>query len=129
MADIDHFKAINDTYGHPIGDSVLQEFSSILKQSVREVDHTGRWGGEEFVIVLPKTIQSDGERIAITLQKKIEANSFTKVGQVTASFGVTQTQKGDTIESLFKRLDEALYRAKQSGRNQVVSLENDDASA
>ncbi len=120
ILDIDHFKSINDTHGHNIGDKVLEEFATILKTKTRVTDIVGRWGGEEFVIICPQTDIEGINKLAEELRYTIENNSFSVPGQITASFGITLYSKGDTIKSLISRADKALYRAKDEGRNKVV---------
>ena len=117
--DIDYFKKINDTYGHDVGDIVLKGFADLLVSNVRSVDNVGRWGGEEFLIVL---IESDSEKAKIVAEK-IQANlsnvSFDQVGKITASIGISEATDEDTLETIIKRADEALYRAKDLGRNRI----------
>ncbi len=122
LIDIDYFKKINDMNGHQVGDNVLQEFAKILKENLRNSDTVGRWGGEEFLIICPNTQREGVLTIAETLREKIEAHNFKEVGNLTASFGVSMMQMGDTKLSFFKRVDDALYEAKQTGRNKVVFL-------
>jgi len=121
LFDIDHFKRVNDTYGHNAGDSVLKELSSLVKGLLRNGDIFARWGGEEFVIVLENVPMERGAQLATRLQKEIERYPFNIVKHVTCSFGVTQFRAGDTEHSFFERVDNALYEAKESGRNQVVT--------
>ena len=122
ILDIDYFKRVNDSYGHHIGDSVLIEISELLKANVRESDYIGRWGGEEFLIICPET-QLDGSiQFIEKLRKKIENYDFSVVGKQTASFGISIYSKEDTIESIIKRADAALYQAKETGRNKVNYL-------
>lgn len=120
LLDIDHFKHVNDTHGHLMGDTVLKDFASILKESVRETDFVGRWGGEEFIIVCPKTDKEGAVRLAQNLRAKIENSLFATQDKKTASFGVAECQEKDDISSIIDNADKALYRAKKSGRNQVV---------
>lgn len=119
MLDIDHFKNINDTYGHNIGDKVLIEISKILKKNSRKVDIIGRWGGEEFVILIPTANIEDTEKIANNIRLAIKESNIIEDVQVTASFGVTQIKLGDTLEIAVNRADEALYEAKDSGRDNI----------
>ncbi len=121
MLDIDHFKRFNDTYGHLVGDKVLVQLSSLVKQNTRKNDVFARWGGEEFIILLTKTSLEKAELIAQNLRKLIENMKIDGIGKVTSSFGVTQFIKDDTEQSILKRVDDALYEAKQKGRNIVVS--------
>ncbi|GHV06953.1 hypothetical protein AGMMS50229_12760 [Campylobacterota bacterium] len=119
LMDIDHFKLVNDTYGHLVGDRVLITLAKILMQRARKTDLAGRWGGEEFLIVLTNTAIEGAIKKLDTVRKQIETETFTGVPQVTASFGVASYQAGDTLESLVGRADVALYFAKESGRNRV----------
>lgn len=119
LMDIDHFKKVNDEYGHPIGDIILQEFSLLLNETLRKADSVGRWGGEEFLIILPETDAEGAKEVAEHLRKRIEKFEFTAVKHKTSSFGITQYQKGSDIQSLVNKADVALYNAKNKGRNQV----------
>lgn len=116
--DIDHFKHINDTYGHRSGDSVLVELSSLMSQRLRESDILGRWGGEEFVIILPHTALKEAIGVAEKLRQMIESHRFDH-GKATCSLGVAQMIEDDTDETLIHRADAMLYVAKSHGRNQV----------
>ena len=118
--DIDHFKTVNDTYGHDAGDYILKEIASILKDSVRKGDFVARWGGEEFIITLQAISADQAARIAQKIRSIIEEYNFIKGDNQTVSLGVTQYIVGESEESFLKRADEALYTAKQSGRNKVV---------
>lgn len=120
MFDIDHFKTVNDTYGHEIGDHVLQEISSVVAKEIRESDRFGRWGGEEFMLILPKLNREEALHVSEKLRMKIARHDFRNVGQITVSIGVTVFASKDTKETLLKRVDDALYRAKDEGRNRVV---------
>ncbi|MCU7841110.1 MAG: diguanylate cyclase [Candidatus Thiodiazotropha sp. (ex Troendleina suluensis)] len=120
ITDIDHFKSINDRYGHLAGDHVLRDFSTILKQCTRVQDFIGRWGGEEFIIVMPDVGLEQAIKNAERLRLTIERHDFGEVGQVTASFGISYGIDGDTQEGLMNRTDQCLYKAKQQGRNQIV---------
>ena len=120
LIDIDHFKEVNDTYGHQVGDVILKEFSKILLSHIREVDTIGRWGGEEFLILCPHTDEEGVRVIAENLRSRVEEYSFSIVGKKTASFGVAQYDNSSLAENLFHQLDRALYCAKNMGRNQVV---------
>lgn len=121
IIDIDHFKNVNDTYGHDIGDKILSEVSEILASSVRSTDVVMRWGGEEFAILLPEVRLFDAISISNKINRKVQANTFSIVKNLTVSIGVAQKQKGESFESLYKRADTALYSAKEHGRNTVVS--------
>lgn len=120
IIDIDHFKKVNDTYGHQIGDEVLKHFAKILKSSARITDTVGRWGGEEFMIIASETDSYGATKFATIIKNTVAEHEFPKVGKVTASFGLTQISVGDSIEDVVSRADLALYNAKESGRNRVV---------
>jgi two-component system cell cycle response regulator len=125
ILDVDHFKAVNDTYGHDIGDSVLKEFANRLKRNVRGVDLACRFGGEEFVVLMPDTDVRQAESIAERVRQSVAERSFEagagRMIGVTVSVGVTLNESlSDTPETLIKRADVALYRAKREGRNRVV---------
>lgn len=119
LLDIDHFKHTNDTYGHDIGDKVLQEFSDILKQYTRDTDIVGRWGGEEFLIICPETDLEGLKKLAQGLRDKIEKYPFSIVKHKTSSFGLTLYQEGNDLKDLVKKADQALYSAKEKGRNRI----------
>ncbi len=122
MFDIDHFKKINDTFGHVQGDSVLKELTTLVSQEIREFDLIGRYGGEEFVIILPETNLFGATTTAEKLRRTIESHTFTGVSKVTASFGVAQQRKGECESELIKRVDNELYSSKDQGRNRVSPL-------
>ena len=119
--DIDDFKAINDTYGHKTGDTVLRELASLVQSNIRESDLFGRWGGEEFLILCPESDQQEAAVLAEKLRRKIEQYHFSEVQHITCSFGVTQVGGDDTIESAIIRVDRLLYKAKSEGKNRVVA--------
>lgn len=120
IIDIDHFKSVNDTYGHQTGDMVLIEAAQILRSCSRASDTSGRWGGEEFLIILPNTNLSGALEAAEKIRMAIENYPFSVVGQKTASFGVSEFLANENENSFIERADQALYRAKTGGRNQVV---------
>ena len=122
MLDIDYFKKINDTYGHYIGDVVLKNISKMLRKNIRKIDKLGRWGGEEFIIILHATTQRRAVQKAEELRKLIEKNIIEEHYKITASIGVTSYREDDSKSSLFARVDDALYRAKEEGRNCVAAL-------
>jgi two-component system, cell cycle response regulator len=127
IADIDHFKLVNDTYGHDGGDAVLREFSQRFRRNTRGIDLAGRLGGEEFLIIMPDTELDRGYQVAERLRACIAADPFQVNAEhsisITASVGLATLERADdTPESLFKRADQALYAAKRSGRNKVVSM-------
>jgi len=119
MLDIDKFKSVNDTYGHQVGDTLLQEIAEVLKFNLRREDFVGRWGGEEFLILLPSTTLDGAVLLAEKLRMAIEGYAFTTVGNRTSSFGVASFKYGDDTKTIVGRADEALYRAKANGRNRV----------
>ncbi len=123
--DIDHFKQINDRYGHHVGDQVLQSISSRLGHELRLSDMLVRWGGEEFLIILPNTILSAAIQIAERLCLSLSTTPLVNHLTITASFGVSCYQHGDTLEQLLQRADAALYQAKAQGRNRVVTSARD----
>ncbi|MDJ0836602.1 MAG: diguanylate cyclase [Acidobacteriota bacterium] len=130
MMDIDHFKRVNDTYGHPAGDETIRTMAQTCLNSIRSIDIFGRLGGEEFAAILPETDLADAVRTAERLRQTVEAISVVYEGQTinfTVSIGVTKLLPTDTaVESLLDRADKALYKAKDGGRNRVVPLESDD---
>jgi len=119
LIDIDYFKKINDTYGHTVGDQVLIEFTKLIQESIRDSDTLGRWGGEEFLIVSPHSNKESAFIIAEKIRQKISLFDFQTVGQITASFGVSEFTKDVNITSLFETVDLALYKSKENGRNKV----------
>ncbi len=121
ILDIDHFKNFNDTFGHLIGDEVLIMLAANLKEKVRNTDIFARWGGEEFVILFIETSLDNAVQSANKLREHISSLKHKTAGGITASFGLTEYRDGDTLESLFNRCDEALYIAKENGRNRVES--------
>jgi len=122
ILDIDFFKVVNDKYGHQIGDQVLKEISSIILQNVREHDTVVRWGGEEFLILLPETDIEGAVIVAEKVRSTICNRPLSKENiNITASFGITLMNEKDTEESFISRSDEALYEAKKNGRNKVVT--------
>lgn len=120
IIDIDHFKRVNDTYGHQTGDSVLRSVSQILQTNIRKIDFLGRFGGEEFLIICPETDKEGAMSLAEDMRKRIEEYEFPTVKHVTISLGVSTYGSGDDEESLIKRCDAALYQAKGEGRNQAI---------
>lgn len=123
--DVDYFKHINDTYGHRLGDEVLKKLADFVRHNIRDVDVFARWGGEEFVIIFPgvhlEGAMSATEKLRAQIsQYEIDSGLF-----ITCSFGVTECSKGESVETLFTRIDNALYVAKKSGRNRVERLTSD----
>ena len=119
MLDIDHFKNVNDTYGHDVGDLVLKELCSVIENLIRETDVFGRWGGEEFLLILPKTNRGEATSIATRIKNIIEEHKFDYIPQVTISIGVSVYNKSIKKEIFLKDVDDALYKAKSTGRNRV----------
>lgn len=130
MLDIDHFKKINDRYGHEAGDSILMQFVARMQQSLRQSDCLGRYGGEEFLILLPATDAQDAMEIAERLRKSSSDHPYTLHKDsiwVTVSIGVASTQSNETTpEELIGRANQALYRAKHAGRNLSILWEESD---
>ena len=124
MCDIDHFKRINDTYGHPAGDAVLAGACEVIRDTLRETDVGGRWGGEEFLLVLPHTELEGAATLAERVRIAIEAKEFDVAADalppVTLSMGVAALAEWQTVEALIAAADQALYQAKDAGRNCVV---------
>jgi diguanylate cyclase (GGDEF)-like protein len=121
LLDIDHFKSVNDTYGHLAGDEVLKVFSDLLRKQIRQSDVVARWGGEEFIILLPDTPLPSAIKMAEALRQRIEINPFDTVGNLTCSIGVAEFSGIEEADDLLHRADEKLYRAKHSGRNRVIA--------
>lgn len=124
MFDIDHFKQFNDRNGHLYGDKVLVEIANLVKESIRGVDVFARWGGEEFIILLPQTRGEEATALAERLRKLIYKESMQKEMAITCSFGVTSFSSRDDKDLIMDQVDRALYKAKESGRNVVVSVCN-----
>ena len=127
LGDLDHFKQVNDRYGHAIGDAVLKSFAALLKENIKGQDTPARFGGEEFAIVLPRTSVFNAGHVVGNIRRLLAETEFIlsrdrrSIGRVTVSFGVTQLLAGDTVASLIERADALLYRAKHEGRDRVVS--------
>jgi len=119
LLDIDHFKAVNDQFGHQAGDNVLIAIAGLLTRTARETDVVGRFGGEEFLLVCPETELLVVSALAERLRTEFTSTDFPLVGPVTSSFGVAEFTQGDSVKSLVERADKALYRAKDGGRNCV----------
>jgi diguanylate cyclase (GGDEF)-like protein len=119
LMDVDHFKQINDTLGHIYGDQLLENIARVLRETTRKSDFVGRWGGDEFLIILPDTVQDDAVKVAGKLLENITAMNLPEIGPVSSSLGVTGFKSTDNEKSMVARADEALYLAKSSGRNQV----------
>ena len=134
LADIDHFKNVNDTYGHQVGDGILQTFANLMRKNVKGGDMVARYGGEEFALILPDTRIEDAFNVVEAVRKNLEASRLVikstgqSVGQVTSSFGICALHQGMTMEQLISRTDAKLYEAKKNGRNRI-EMENASAAA
>ena len=123
MLDLDHFKIINDTFGHSVGDTALKQCASIMKEIASD-DNTsvGRWGGEEFVIVCYDKGAEAVSYLAEKIRKTVEEAEFPEIGNLTCSIGATELKEGDTFTDAFNRIDKAMYASKHNGRNMVTML-------
>ncbi|WED24504.1 diguanylate cyclase [Vibrio sp. JC009] len=119
IMDIDHFKKVNDTFGHQVGDETLKTIAGLLKNGVRQSDICGRWGGEEFLIICPESGSDGAFVLAEHLRAKIKAYPMPTSKNITASFGIASFQRGESANSLLTRADRALYYAKTEGRNRT----------
>lgn len=122
LIDIDHFKQVNDTHGHAVGDSVLRQFANLLSDHVRAVDKVGRLGGEEFLIILPEIDVAHAEQAMQALQQRINGFAFDRVQRKSASFGIAEYRPGESLDSLMERADQAMYCAKAGGRDRIAIL-------
>src|SRR5687768_2673382 len=134
MSDLDRFKSVNDEYGHHAGDAVLKQFAAILKKAAREIDVVGRYGGEEFIVLLPGTVLDAAVTFAERVRKEVEAHTFVFDGGTirrTASFGVAgwPHPKVSNCDRIVRAADDALYVAKETGRNKVVRFDSDEFNA
>lgn len=120
MFDLDHFKMVNDNYGHDVGDRVLLRISALAAEEVRDADILARWGGEEFMVLLPETGIDGAGVVAERVRARIAGTDFDGPGRVTISLGMASSCAGESDEMLIRRVDRALYRAKASGRNSAV---------
>jgi len=124
MIDLDDFKQINDTYGHPVGDAVLKEMALILKTFLRANAIASRIGGEEFAVILPGSEMEQAVHIAERLRRAVENRTFHGLElKTTASFGVAEAKKDDTLETIFERAAKAHYEAKKTGKNKVCTYQ------
>jgi diguanylate cyclase (GGDEF)-like protein len=122
MFDLDHFKSVNDTWGHQVGDLVLQKVSQVIKETIRQVDLAGRYGGEEFMIICPETTLDQGVLLAERIREGIAVTDMeTEDLKVTISGGVAESQADESVELLVNRADSLLYKSKHSGRNKISS--------
>ncbi len=119
MLDIDDFKKINDRYGHQRGDEVLVQFCELVENGLRTIDHFNRWGGEEFMALLPETDIKGAKVITERIRKEVSQTPFGLDAPMTVSIGITEYRKDDTIESLVERVDSAMYDAKRLGKNRI----------
>ncbi|MCU7795604.1 MAG: GGDEF domain-containing protein, partial [Candidatus Thiodiazotropha sp. (ex Myrtea spinifera)] len=123
MFDLDHFKAVNDNFGHDIGDEVLKSTVELVMRHIRKSDTLARWGGEEFMIITPLTDAFELKTIAESLREQIEQLAHKTAGTITASFGGSVLKPRDTFSTLVKRVDAALYQSKKDGRNRCTVIE------
>ncbi len=121
LFDIDHFKSINDRFGHDKGDHVLIELTNLVRKIIRESDHLARWGGEEFIIILPETSLESSVTVAEKIRTAIESHDFGLPLTITCSFGVIDMEEEEPYTEVFKKADRKLYEAKNAGRNRVVA--------
>ncbi|MBN2707368.1 MAG: diguanylate cyclase, partial [Deltaproteobacteria bacterium] len=131
MLDIDHFKEINDTYGHPTGDRLLIEMAALFQAGIRDTDEIARWGGEEFLILFPETDLAQALELALRLKQKLADHHFRARNQkisITASFGVSEFREELQLETFLQQIDACLYKAKTAGRNQICTPADMDSS-
>ncbi len=119
--DIDNFKEINDTYGHKRGDQVLRHVASLIRQELRSTDYVGRFGGEEFLVILPETRPEEAVRVAERIRRIVEEADFGGI-RVTVSIGATGYREGESYTEVLDRVDKAMYKAKEHGKNRVVFM-------
>lgn len=127
--DLDHFKNVNDTWGHPVGDVVLKTTAEIASNAIRKYDVLFRWGGEEFIILMPKTNASEAVLVAEKVRMEIEKNIYGEVGHLSCSFGVAERVKYEMFRKWYQKADEAVYKAKDEGRNRVVNFNEQKTEA
>lgn len=120
VIDLDNFKYVNDTYGHLAGDDVLKEFATLVKSNIRADDIFARWGGEEFLMLLKNTSIDNALKKLEEIHSIINNHQFQHTKKLSASFGITNGVKGDSVDSILQRADKALYQAKDNGKNQIV---------
>lgn len=119
LGDVDHFKEVNDHFGHQVGDRVLITIAELIQSSLRSSDHAGRWGGEEFLIICPQTELSQATKLAERIRQQVENHPFETDQPLSISFGVASFTDNDSVSSLTTKADRALYQAKAGGRNRV----------
>jgi diguanylate cyclase (GGDEF)-like protein len=119
MMDLDLFKAINDTYGHGVGDEVLRHFATLVQENVRAADIVGRWGGEEFIVMMPGQTMEEARDGAERVRAAVERATLSEGVRITVSIGLASFHGDDTVDSWIQRADLALYASKASGRNRV----------
>jgi diguanylate cyclase (GGDEF)-like protein/PAS domain S-box-containing protein len=120
MFDIDHFKGVNDRFGHEAGDRVLKELTEMVRKRIRSTDLLARWGGEEFMILLANTNLRPAVKLAEDLLKQMQAGTFSGIGRVTASFGIAEHRAGEGIDEILTRVDNLMYKAKDGGRSRLA---------
>ncbi len=126
MGDLDHFKKVNDNYGHPFGDRVLKYFAELLSKHIKDGDIAARLGGEEFAVILPQTTLESATRLTDQIRNRLEAQQWMNAqsgqlfSKITASFGIVRLGENDDSETLVKRADTMLYEAKRAGRNRII---------
>lgn len=125
MFDIDFFKKINDDFGHDIGDKVLFQLVHVVKSTLREIDFIGRYGGEEFLIIMPETTLVEAKVIANRVKNKVAEYQFENIGKLTVSLGLVELQDDETVDETLKRVDDLMYQSKEGGRN-MLSSQSDD---
>lgn len=125
--DLDYFKKINDTYGHEVGDKVLLQFATLINLNIRDRDFLIRWGGEEFLLISPDFNITEAKEVSYKIKRLISEYPWPENLKITCSFGVAERKNGESAESVINRADQALYLAKQNGRNQVIVAEDSDA--
>ncbi len=119
MYDVDHFKRVNDTHGYRAGDDILYNLTKVVKDSLRDIDIVGRYGGEEFLVIMPSTLLSDAADVAQRVCETVSNHKFSQINQLTISIGLVELHKEETMDMLFTRADRLLYKSKDSGRNRV----------
>ena len=127
LLDIDHFKRVNDKYGHQVGDMVLVDFADLLRANSRTTDSITRWGGEEFLILTTTNIGNTAYTYAERLRKLVSIHAFPVIGEMTVSIGVAELREGEDFDSWIKRVDDALYAAKDRDRNNVVICRDEES--